>query len=271
MTTLESTRTDRQGIVKKVYRAFFSPSRYEVKPTEREVIEWGNNYRIPFEGGELAVTAWGNHGPAVLLLHGWGGARAQMTGFVDPLLFAGYRVLAYDQPGHGESSGKTTNLLEIAPTLDLIEQKEGPFQAIIAHSFGTLIASYALVNRNFPPPAKLVYFGSFNRLMDSLPRFQVLAQLPDEMMENLRGMIYENFGQALLESITNELLTPQITIPALMFHDMADNVTPIEDSRAIARVWKQADFIETQGLGHRGALQSKSIHEQVVKFLKEEK
>jgi hypothetical protein len=55
-----------------------------------------------------------------------------------------------------------------------------------------------------------------------------------------------------------------------MFHDVTDNVTPIEDSRAIARVWKQARFIETEGLGHRGALQSKSIYEKVVAFLKNE-
>ena len=268
MTTLESSTTKYQGTVKKVYQAFFGPSRYDVKQSDREVIEWGNNYRIPFKGGELAVTTWGSSGPAVLLMHGWGGARAQMTGFVDPLLFAGYRVVAYDQPAHGESDGKTTNLLEIAPTLDLIAQKEGPFHALIAHSFGTLITSYALVERNFPPPARLVYFGAFNRLMDSLPRFQVLAQLPDEIMEGLLAMIYENFERDVLDSITNETLTPRINIPALMFHDAADNVTPIEDSRAIAQVWKQAQFIETEGLGHRGALQSKDIHEQVVKFLK---
>jgi len=269
MTTLESTRTDRQGIVEKVYRAFFSPSRYEVKPTEREVIEWGNNYRIPFEGGELAVTAWGNHGPAVLLLHGWGGARAQMTGFVDALLFAGYRVVAYDQTAHGESDGKTTNILEIAPTMDLIAKQEGPFHAVIAHSFGTLITSYALVERDFPPPARLVYFGAFNQLLESLPRFQVIAGLSDEIMDGFRAMLYENFGRNVLEAITNEILTPQINIPALMFHDAADNVTPVEDSRAIARVCKHAQYIETQGLGHRGALQSKSIHEQVLKFLNE--
>jgi hypothetical protein len=81
-------------------------------------------------------------------------------------------------------------------------------------------------------------------------------------------MLYENFGRDVLESITNEALTPHINIPALMFHDVGDNVTPVEDSRAIARVWKQAQFVETEGLSHRGALQSKSIHEQVVRFLK---
>jgi pimeloyl-ACP methyl ester carboxylesterase len=269
MTTLESATTSRQGIVKKVYQAFFSPARYEVKSSDREVLEWGNNYRLPYDGGELAVTTWGNNGPAVLLMHGWGGARAQMTGFVDPLLFAGYRVVAYDQPAHGDSTGNMTNLLEIAPTMESIARQEGKFEAIIAHSFGTLITSYALVNRNFPPPARLVYFGAFNQLLESLPRFQVIAGLSDEIMDGLRAMIYENFGKEVLDAIVNEKLTPQIHIPALMFHDAADNVTPIEDSRAIARVWKYARLIETEGLGHRGALQSKSIHEQVVKFLKE--
>ncbi len=269
MTTLEPSRTQQQGIAKKVYQAFFSPSQYEVKPSDREVIEWGNNYRIPFKDGELAVTSWGkSDGPSVLLMHGWGGTRAQMTGFVDPLLFAGYRVVAYDQPAHGESNGQMTNILEIAPTMELIREKEGPFDAIIAHSFGTLIASYALVKRNFPPPSKLIYFGAFNRLLDSLPRFQALAKLPDEIIHGLREMLYENFGRDVLDAIVNETLAPQIPIPALMFHDVTDNVTPVEDSRAIAKAWKNAQFIETNGLGHRGALQSKEIHEQVVKFLK---
>jgi pimeloyl-ACP methyl ester carboxylesterase len=269
MTTLEpTTTTNQQGIVKRVYQAFFSPGKYEVKSSDREIIEWGNNYRLSFESGELAVTTWGSSGPTVLLMHGWGGARAQMTALVDPLLFAGYRVVAYDQPAHGDSTGKMTNLLEIAPTMDLLAKQEGNFQAIIAHSFGTLITSYALVERNFPPPARLVYFGAFNQLLESLPRFQVLAGLSDEIMDGLRTMIYDNFGKDVLDAIVNEKLTPQIQIPALMFHDVADNVTPIEDSRAIAKVWNHAQLIETEGLGHRGALQSKSIHEQVVKFLK---
>ena len=268
MATLEPTVTKQQGLVKRVYQAFFSPSQYEVKAMDREILERGNNYRLPFEGGELAVTTWGDTGPAVLLMHGWGGARAQMTGFVEPLLSAGYRVVAYDQPAHGESDGKLTNLLEIAPTMDVILKQEGPFEAILAHSFGTIITSYALVNRNFPPPSRLVYFGAFNRLMDALPRFQVIAQLPDDIADGLREMINEKFGKDVLDAIVNELLVPRIDIPALMYHDRSDNVTPVEDSRAIANAWVDARYIETNGLGHRGALQSKEIHEQVVRFLK---
>jgi pimeloyl-ACP methyl ester carboxylesterase len=103
--------------------------------------------------------------------------------------------------------------------------------------------------------------------LESLPRFQVLANLPDEVMDGLNSAISDNFGKNVLDAIVNETLVPQINIPALMFHDTADNVTPVEDSRAIARVWKSARFVETDGLGHRGALQSKEIHEQVLSFL----
>src|SRR5215216_821091 len=201
MTIVDPTRY--QAIIKKTYQAFFSPSRYEEKSVDRNIIERGNSYQLRFDGGELAVSTWGDSGPAVLLMHGWGGARAQMTGFVDPLLAAGYRVIAYDQPAHGESDGKMTNLLEIAPTMNLIAEREGTFDAIIAHSFGTLITSYALVKRNFPHPSKLVYFGAFNQLLESLPRFQVIAKLPDELMDGFRAMLHENFGSDVLEAITN--------------------------------------------------------------------
>lgn len=268
MTTLEAG-TKYRGIVQKAYQAFFSPSQYEVKPKDRAIIESGNNYRLPYEAGGIAVTTWGEETcPAVLLMHGWGGARAQMTGFVEPLLNAGFRVVAYDQPAHGESDGATTNLLEIAPTMDAVMKREGRFEAIIAHSFGTLITSYALVKRNLPPPSRLVYFGAFNRLMDSLPRFQALARLPDEVIEGLRTMIHENFGRGVLDEIVNEELVRQIHIPALMFHDRSDIVTPVEDSRAVARAWWNSQYVETDGLGHRGALQSREIQEQVVSFLK---
>ena len=53
----------------------------------------------------------------MLLAHGWGGHAAQMRGFVFPLLSAGYRVIAYDQPAHGVSDGRLTGLPDFADVL----------------------------------------------------------------------------------------------------------------------------------------------------------
>ena len=81
-------------------------------------------------------------------------------------------------------------------------------------------------------------------------------------------MFFENFDKRLFYSIFNQVYVKEINIPALMFHDRSDEVTPVEDSRAIANAWTRAQYVETNGLGHRGALQSKDIHEQVLRFLK---
>jgi len=257
-----------QAMTRRLYRAFFTPSKYEVKPIEQEILDSGIRSRLSFSDGELALTAWGlDSAPAVLLMHGWGGASAQMTGFVRPLLNACFRVVTYDQPAHGDSDGKTTNLLGIASSMDLIAQQFGRFDAVIAHSFGTLVTTYSIVLGNFTPPSKLVYFGAFNHLSDTLPRFQTAARLPETMIHPLRRMIDRNLGPQVMRTIKHDELAGQLHIPALMFHDRSDVVTPVDDSRAIAQAWRQARYIETDGLGHRGALQSRKIHEQVVRFL----
>ena len=41
--------------------------------------------------------------PAVYLVHGWGGWRWQLDAFVAPLVEAGFRVVAFDAPSHGDS------------------------------------------------------------------------------------------------------------------------------------------------------------------------
>lgn len=259
---------ENQIILKKIYKVFFTPGKYEVKAQDEEILKRGTNFKVTHEAHELVGTTWGDpSNPKVLLMHGWGGARAQMTGFVEPLLSAGYFVVAYDQPAQGESNGAQTSILEITPTMNLMKNRFGNFDAVIAHSFGTLITSYALTRHNFPMPSKLIYFGAFNRLIDALPRFQQIAKISDELTDALREMLYENYGKNILNEVVNEDFVKEINIPALIFHDEADEVTPVSDSRAIANAWKSAQYVETKGLGHRGALQSADVHEQVIKFL----
>jgi pimeloyl-ACP methyl ester carboxylesterase len=263
--TLES-----QSESKRLYRTFFTPQKYEVKPSEQAILDKGTQSRLSFHNGELVLTTWGSDPPAptVLLMHGWGGSRAQLTGFVEPLLDAGFHVVAYDQPAHGDSECRTTNILEIAESMNLMSQIFGRFDAVIAHSFGTLVTTYSIVVGNFIPPSKLVYFGAFNHLMDTLPRFQAATQLPETLIHPLRRMIDRKLGRDVLRTINHDDLAKHLHIPALIFHDRSDTVTPVEDSRSISQVWKTARYIETDGLGHHGALRSRKIHEQVAYFLK---
>src|SRR5205085_10246750 len=53
----------------------------------------------------LAAWRWGT-GPTILLVHGWEGRGAQLGALVEPLVDAGFSVLTFDGPAHGDSSGK---------------------------------------------------------------------------------------------------------------------------------------------------------------------
>lgn len=52
-------------------------------------------------------------------------------------------------------------------------------------------------------------------------------------MDGFCDMHYERFGYETLDQIADEELAPQITIPALMFRNVMDDITPIEDSRVM--------------------------------------
>jgi pimeloyl-ACP methyl ester carboxylesterase len=251
-----------------LFTVFFTPQKLETSTASLTFLNTATSTRIPFDGTSLAASTWGE-GPVVLLVHGWGGNRAQMRGFVLPLVDAGFRVVTFDFPAHGDTPGQTTNILEMTAALQKVEKYEGPFHAIIAHSFGTLATSYLLSQRPQISPTRLVYFGAMNRLMDAVPRFQALAGLSDTLTAQLRLTIEETFGRELLASINHETLISSLSVPALMFHDEHDPVTPVEDSLAIARAWPTARLIVTQGLGHRDALRTEEVIQTVVDFVQD--
>jgi alpha-beta hydrolase superfamily lysophospholipase len=58
----------------------------------------------------------------------------QMRPFVFPLLSAGYRVIAYDQPAHGVSEGRLTGLPDFSDALAEIAWHHGEVRAVTGHS-----------------------------------------------------------------------------------------------------------------------------------------
>ena len=67
-------------------RLFFTPPRTSLTPTIRDVLATGRPFRVCVEDGRVAAWAWG-HGPAVALVHGWGGRGGRLaTAFVAPLV-----------------------------------------------------------------------------------------------------------------------------------------------------------------------------------------
>ena len=115
---------------------FCTPPRHQARPGEEAFLASGRRSSARWEGGELAVWEWG-HGPSVLLVHGWGSRAARMSALAAALSARGFRVVAYDGPGHGRSAGRFASLPEFARALGAVGAAMGrPLHGLVGHSLG---------------------------------------------------------------------------------------------------------------------------------------
>ena len=71
--------------------------------------------KLNLVGEEINIYEFGTpENPTILLVHGWEGRALDFSEFIDPLVEAGYHVVAFDGPAHGESSGKQTHAPQFA-------------------------------------------------------------------------------------------------------------------------------------------------------------
>jgi pimeloyl-ACP methyl ester carboxylesterase len=248
--------------------------RLPISARERRLLDAAENFTLPFHGHmppggdfELPVTTWGDASVRlVLLVHGWGGHRAQLAGFVKPLTAAGFRVVSFDAPAHGDLPGTQASGYQIAEAMHTVVDKVGMPYAVIAHSLGTMAVTVAL--DEWLKTQKLVFFGPMRRLEDTLTPFLKMNHLPEEMAADLRAITEAKFGADVWAKTSLDLVLPNISTPALVFHDREDETTPYISGVGVARAWPSARFVTTHGLGHRGALKDADVIRQVVEFIK---
>src|SRR5688500_1442660 len=90
-------------------RLFRTPPSYRPARGEDDSVFFADPFQVRF--GERTLQAWSfGEGPAVLLVHGWGGRGTQLRSFVDPIVRSGRRAILFDAPGHGGSGGGMASL-----------------------------------------------------------------------------------------------------------------------------------------------------------------
>ncbi|HVX46498.1 MAG TPA: alpha/beta fold hydrolase [Mycobacteriales bacterium] len=218
-------------------------------------------------GRSVAVEAWGAGDP-VYLVHGWGGWRGQLGGFVTPLVEAGFRVMAFDAPGHGDSgpSGQGPgrgNGVEFVDSLRAVTAEFGLPRGVIAHSFGCATTATAIgdglrvgrlvcVSPSVDPMTNIravaQAFGIGPRVLDRLPK----------RIERLAGRPLSDFDP---RTVTGR------RPPTLVIHDRRDKEVPYAEGAAFGASWPTAELISTDGLGHQRILRNPGVIDRAVGFL----
>jgi len=206
----------------------------------------------------------------VYLAHGWGGWRGQLGAFVEPLRAAGYRVVAFDAPSHGDSGPgrlgpRRSTMPELADTLAAVVREHGDATAVVAHSLGTATAVLAV--RDGLPAERLVLVAAIADVLGELDGFADLLRLSGSTRVLLQGLISDVAGRPLAELDVRETLRTHPVPPALVVHDRADKEVPYPVGAALAAAWPEGELLTTEGLGHHRLLRDPEVVRAVADYV----
>ena len=245
---------------------YLHPSHRHVDAIDRDCLARACVQWLPLGDGRLRVLSWGTGPRTVLLLHGWGSHAPRFSNLIEQLLAQGWRVIAFDAPGHGQSSGRSSSLPQFEAALAAVLTLHAPVHAVVAHSMGALAAAAVLAQT---PPASLRA-----AVLVSLPQdigylmesFEQVLQLREPARARLLQLFVQRFG-ALPQDISATGLLPAITCPVLLVHDRDDDVVPLEQAQRLAPLLQHGSLHITQGLGHSELLRDPAMIGAAVGFL----
>jgi pimeloyl-ACP methyl ester carboxylesterase len=207
--------------------------------------------------GDLARGGAGGEGPTVILTHGWGSSRVSAMRRLPAYLRSSSRVIMWDLPGHGDAPGVCRlGTAEVEDLLALVEAvmgegKEGPL-VLAGSSLGAGVSIAAAARSGAGLVAGVIAEAPYR--VPITPARNVLRQhrLPYRL----------NLGPALWglgvwfgvvprwRGFDRAALAAGLRCPLLVLHGDQDDVSPVEDGRAIAGAAGEGRMVEVAGAGH---------------------
>ncbi|WP_410677043.1 alpha/beta fold hydrolase [Amycolatopsis sp. cmx-4-68] len=183
-------------------------------------------------------------GPTVLLLHAGGERRRVWTPVIEVLIGAGFRCVAFDQRGHGDSDGSPQALAPFADDVAAMLAAEPPGCVVVGASLGGLAAVAALGD----PAVRASVAGLV--LVDVVPELD-----PGRARRFLAdGGLLEAHAE-LVDDILAQVprlrqVMAQLDVPVLLVR--GDSGSPVTDGDAdrLLRVVPHAAVTRIRGAGH---------------------
>ena len=192
-----------------------------------------------------------------LMVHGWTGEASFMSVFAEQLRRRGFRVVLFDLPAHGRSTGRHTNLIACAHATREVAEALGPIHFVVAHSLGGLAA--LLAGGGGPPMPRAYQFRAFvlvsmpNKFADVTRAFGERLRLCPAAQRNYEHRL-EQLAHRSIAKFTGADLLAATGRPALLLHARDDGEVPFANAEQIAAQGLPAELVGFDGLGHRKIL-----------------
>ncbi|MEL7427764.1 MAG: alpha/beta fold hydrolase [Bacteroidota bacterium] len=224
----------------KAYQLFTTPPKPMIRPKEKAFLDTAEQVELLRGGKEIMEYRWGNPtAPYILLSYGWGYNAGRWRHFVPRLVKAGYRVIAYDPPGHGMAKRERVHFVDNVNIIQAVIEANGQPAGLIAHSFG---GACSVQSMDFLPPElhpkRMVIMAAFSDARRSVfTTFRRALGLSDRVYQAFEDKIALEAGKQLRPFQIAPFTASLKHIPALIVHDPLDKVTSGNESLGYHAYW----------------------------------
>ena len=217
----------------------------------------------------IATYHWGDPAaqPYVLLAHGWSSFGLRYLPWVPHLRALGYAVIAFDQPGHGLSSGRYCTLPDFVDTISELGRQHGPAALAIGHSLGA--AALSLAQDEAWYARRMVLLAPVEDMVAATDRFFRQVRLGPHLLKRFFAWHERQTGIHPRDLQVHRHL-PALGQAGLIVHDLDDREVPWEEGERYARHWSASRLLTTQGLGHHRIVDAPEVIEAALAFLRGE-
>lgn len=237
----------------KVYQLFTTPPKPQLREKELDFLTTATRFDSERGGRKIVEYHWGVEGsPYILLSYGWGYNSGRWRYFVGPLVEAGYRVIAYDPPGHGQAVREQLDFVNNVDIIAALIRHYGRPEIMIGHSFGgsSSVQAMAVLPQSLHPQ-RMVVMGAFSNAQTS-----VFRSLKNGL--GLTASVYQVFENCIQTAAGHRFRSFDIGrgtaalghIAALIVHDPQDKVTSGNQALGFHAYWPGSALYLPLGAKH---------------------
>jgi len=236
-----------------------------VSSVEREAMDQASKLHYGEDGRNVA-WAWGT-GPLVIFAHGWSGCAAQMAPLALHVSKSGFRCVAIDVTGHGESPKKHTRweyfLRDIAA---LSQSLAEDIYAYVGHSAGALTMMAARKLKGLHAQ-RYVCISAPSYPFPPIVAIQRILDPGPGVLERYKEYIAEQF-ETPWERLQSGCAYADAGPDMLLFYDETDRYVDHSEGDKIKGLCPGALLVKTRAYSHGKILGAPELGRAVAEFLK---
>lgn len=258
----------------KTFLHFFSkPPKRAFRHYHLQLREAAKEKNIPltayaFSKQQISVKTytWGNSGKKILLLHGWGGSALDFGHLVDILVGNGYQVISFDQPAHGFSTGKNSNLIQWMHVIRAFLEQHRDIYGIIGHSFGGLAATLTLAREQVHVSKLIIMAASISAPAIFDDAYDQMG-LNKKVRKVIPGIVQETLKDDLSTMDMHQQFRSVKTDGVLFIYDENDEIIPPRQSAYFLQQHPEVEGFKIRGEGHYRIIRDKQVLNKIVDYL----